>query len=876
MRLIYLLEDDNQIVNEVTDALNGSNFKICGISPAHPNSVRNARLNNADFILSNTSILKYFDSPLHYEKLFAPPALPIVFLSNEENLSLVEQINFDKYFGIISLPFLRGNLLLILNHVDHRIQLEKKLEETDERYRILFQKNQEIMLLIDPYLGEIIDANRKACSFFGLTHNDILYKSIQSLTPLAGEDFLEKIRTVQKDKPNDVVFQHLSNKGELLEIEVYADTIVLDNRKMIFAILHDITEKTKSNEMALKQHEMLRSTISSIDDLVFALNNDAQFIEYYQPLDSPHFSISSDLFIGKSMYDVGFSEEVALIYSEAIKKVRLSGNTEQIEYYLEAFGSKLWYNARISPRKNSFNSIEGVTVVCRDVTKQKKAEESIIKARDFYLTLMNDFPTLIWKSNPTKKLDYFNKTWLDFTGRSLEDELKKDWIEKIHFDDITIFLSTFLDAYKNQKSFQIEHRLKHHSGEYRWIFNLGRPFFDLDGNFSGFIGSCYDITERKKAEELLRIQKSAMESAMEGIIITDANLPDYPIIYANQEMENLLRYPAPQLIGKEFISLFREFIDPITEEKIRKALFLKTSFRGEIKIIDPLGKVLWLHLLISPVADQKKGVSHFVSLINNVTETKESEEMMREKNLQLEKTNAELDRFVYSTSHELRSPLMSVLGLISLLEVESEPEEQAGYITMMKESITKLDTIIHDIIDYSRNNRMEIEFEEIDFESIINEAFFNLKYMEGSNRIRLNYDLKSKTPFFSDKKRITILINNFISNSIKYHNYNQPDPFIEISIKVSPINAIINIKDNGTGIPEKHLQKIYEMFFRATENGSGSGIGLYIVKEIVDKLNGDISVQSAEGKGTQFSIELPNVTPEVEESQQISLKSQTE
>ncbi len=864
MNLIYLLEDDNQIINTLSEYINTDTYKICGVGNPNPGSIRNARLNNANLIISNINILKHFESPLHYEKLFSPPSLPIIFISRPEELTTLSSIQVEKYFGIINIPLQELQVKNCISLALHRIQIEKKLEETDERYKFLFQKNQEVMLLIDPYLGEIIDANRKACNFFGLSHADILFKNIQDLTPLAGDDFLEQIRNVNKEKANELVFQHLSSKGELLNIEVYADTMVLDNRKMIFAIFHDISEKSKNIELAVKQHEMLRSTISSIDDLVFALNNDAHFIEYYQPIDSPHFSISSDLFIGKSVFEVGFPDDVAKKYEDAIKKVRSSGNTEQIEYFLEAFGSKLWYNARISPRKNSFNSIEGVTVVCRDVTKQKKAEESITKARDFYLTLLNDFPTLIWKSNPSKKLDYFNKTWIDFTGRTLEEELKKDWIEKIHFDDITAFLSTFLDAYKNKKFFQIEHRLKHHSGEYRWIFNLGRPFFDLDGNFSGFIGSCYDITERKKAEELLRLQKSAMESAIEGIVILDANISDFPIIYANQEMENLLKYPVPNLVGKDFISLFNGHLDPINEEKIRKALYLKTSFRGEIKIQDSLGKSLWLHVLISPVADQKKSASHFVSLVNNITESKESEEMMKEKNRQLEKTNAELDRFVYSTSHELRSPLMSVLGLISLLEMESEPDEQKNYIQMMKESITKLDTIIHDIIDYSRNNRMELVYEEIDLETIINESFYNLKYMEGSSRIRLNTEIKAKCPFFSDKRRMTILINNFISNCIKYHNYNQPDPFVEISIKISPLNAIISIKDNGLGIAEKHLEKIYDMFFRATEKSSGSGIGLYIVKEIVEKLTGLIDVQSIEGKGTLFTVEIPNNIPPLE------------
>jgi signal transduction histidine kinase len=268
---------------------------------------------------------------------------------------------------------------------------------------------------------------------------------------------------------------------------------------------------------------------------------------------------------------------------------------------------------------------------------------------------------------------------------------------------------------------------------------------------------------------------------------------------------------------------------------------------------------------MSPVNDKLNGISHFVAVLSDITESKVVENILREKNSELQKTNAELDRFVYSTSHELRSPLMSVLGLLNLLESEQEDSvdkqntsEQGNYLKMIRDAISRLDKIIHDIIDYSRNSRLEVVYENIDFQSSIEFAIQNNQHIHGMEKIKFIIDVNNKVPFFSDKKRIEIIFNNVISNCIKFHNLDQENPFVEIKIKTSPVNALITLNDNGSGIADKHIPRLYDMFYRGSEKGAGSGIGLYIVKEIIDRLKGNIRVHSALNKGTCFNIDLPN------------------
>lgn len=244
--------------------------------------------------------------------------------------------------------------------------------------------------------------------------------------------------------------------------------------------------------------------------------------------------------------------------------------------------------------------------------------------------------------------------------------------------------------------------------------------------------------------------------------------------------------------------------------------------------------------------------------IQDITETKKTEKILILKNQELHKTNAELDNFVYSTSHELRAPLMSVLGLISLLEAETDEGEQYLYLGLMKESIGKLDQIIHDIIDYSRNARFTVKLSPIDFNFLMEKTINNLKYIPGSEKMDIRINVNENGIFLSDKRRVEIILNNLLSNSLKFCNPEVAQPYVEVTIHVSPSQALIRVEDNGRGIPSPHLPRIYEMFFRGNEQSTGSGIGLYIVREIIEKLNGTIQVESEEGKGSAFTVKLPN------------------
>ena len=235
-----------------------------------------------------------------------------------------------------------------------------------------------------------------------------------------------------------------------------------------------------------------------------------------------------------------------------------------------------------------------------------------------------------------------------------------------------------------------------------------------------------------------------------------------------------------------------------------------------------------------------------------------SDELM-DSNLELKKLNEEMDRFVYSTSHDLRAPLLSILGLLNIIENENTQYDIKGYLKLLRDSTVKLDRFISDIIDYSRNTRLEINCVEVNFAQIIEESFKHLNYMPGCSTLLKLINIDDHAKLYSDDRRLSIIFNNLISNAIKYQKPDIEDSFVNIEAEITAEELKVEIEDNGIGIDEQYLDKIFDMFYRASPEAKGSGLGLYIVHETLEKLEGSIAVESTLGQGTKFTISIPNM-----------------
>lgn len=241
------------------------------------------------------------------------------------------------------------------------------------------------------------------------------------------------------------------------------------------------------------------------------------------------------------------------------------------------------------------------------------------------------------------------------------------------------------------------------------------------------------------------------------------------------------------------------------------------------------------------------------NLLNYQHEIKKLLNEVSEKNVNLEKVNKELDRFAYCVSHELRAPLVSVMGLINLSMIDPSPKSHKLHLEKMKEMLKKLDSFIHDIGDHSRNAKSEVVREEMDLEKTISEIIDKYQY-NGYKNIDFQVNVDLEKPFVSDSTRVKLILNNLISNAVKYHNNSIDHPFVKVQASVDGPRRAIEVIDNGMGIESEYQTRVFDMFYRASESSKGSGLGLYIVKETVDKLGGDIKLESIPGVGSKFKV----------------------
>lgn len=229
---------------------------------------------------------------------------------------------------------------------------------------------------------------------------------------------------------------------------------------------------------------------------------------------------------------------------------------------------------------------------------------------------------------------------------------------------------------------------------------------------------------------------------------------------------------------------------------------------------------------------------------------------------QLEKTNSELNRFIYSASHDLRAPLMSILGVVKLAELDPLDEHVKKMFEMIESSVLRLDIFINSIIEYYQNSREFQEIETINFQTLINEILENLQYYEGADQIKYDLDTSDCDEFVADVFRVRIILSNIISNAIKYRRHKATAHAVSIKVSCNPEFAEITVSDNGIGIPSEHQEHIFNMFYRADAYRSGSGIGLYIVKEALERLKGEIELDSKVNKGSTFTFKIPRAVKE--------------
>lgn len=494
-----------------------------------------------------------------------------------------------------------------------------------------------------------------------------------------------------------------------------------------------------------------------------------------------------------------------------------------------------------------------------DITKQKEADFEILDLQSKMNAAISLGNIGYWHWDMTGNIVEWSKEMYAIHEINPNTTMTPELVREIIYHEDVIVLDSKLEQKKGEGgAAPSNYRIQLKDNSFKYFLAFSEIIYDDNGDPIVYHGTAMDITKNVLSELALKESQEKFSKAFQtnlmGMLILDEQRQ---VIDANKMVYNILETSKERLLGKTILESKEIFIDENERERLWKKLVEEGEILNEeYKVQLKSGVKKTLLISIAPLY-LKGEISYLVNIFDD-SKRKEAESNLEAQFHELQKTNSELDSFVYSASHELRAPLSSVLGLIQLIQMEDIDPKLFQHLNMMEKSIERLDDFIKDIIEYSRNKHVALKLESINFTILIEHSIESLWYLENTQKINIKINVEDKVDFVSDSKRISVLLNNFISNAIKYHDISNDNAAIWIDVKTTKKEAVLIIKDNGVGMAEHQLEKIFEMFYRVSSKVMGSGIGLFIVKEVLSKLNGTIDVQSKIGKGSTFTLRIPN------------------
>jgi PAS domain S-box-containing protein len=568
---------------------------------------------------------------------------------------------------------------------------------------------------------------------------------------------------------------------------------------------------------------------------------------------------------------VNFGRLLELVHPEDRERMQLivqhmsehGGSDHESEYRItRPDGSTRWIAGYGSVELDERGKPAFARGVSRDITLRKHAEEELRESEARFRTVADAAPVLIWMSGPDKLCTFFNKGWLDFTGRSLEQELDNGWAEGVHREDLDRCLNIYKNSFDARQPFTMEYRLRRSDGEYRWVLDSGTPRFAPDGAFLGYIGSCIDITERKRAEEKFRIVLDAAPNAM--IMVDSAGV----ITFANAPAATVFGYSLNELIGRAIETLIPErFRD--RHAGYRKGFVSQPSSRAMGVGRDLFGRrkdgsEFPVEVGLSPI-HTAEGLFVLASVID-ITARKEAELEHQRQNLELARVGrvVVMGELAASLAHEVNNPIGAIVAnasagqrLIAAGKIETEE------LTELLGDIVADGRRAGEVIQGIRNmvRKGEARRELIQIGDIIHQLLrvVHADAIEREVKVTAEVDSDSSQVWGDPVQLLQVLLNLTI-------NAFEAMTAVPSSARRLVIHTgrdgngdiLISMRDSGPGFPSGIAEELFEPFF--STKPEGTGMGLAIARSIIEAHGGTLTEENIDGGGACFTVSLPQAT----------------
>lgn len=488
------------------------------------------------------------------------------------------------------------------------------------------------------------------------------------------------------------------------------------------------------------------------------------------------------------------------------------------------------------------------------IREKNELDLAILQSEKAYRLLAENTNDVISLHNLSGDFLYASPAIYELSGYTAEEVLGKKLINYFHESDISKMREQLNSIINSDQKIRFEYRFRKKNGDYIWIETSGKLIYDSITQMpKEIVAVTRDATERvlkdiqiKVSEEQYRL---IAENATDMITRHDVN---GVYNYISNSSYTLLGYSPEDMIGKSaYDFLHPEDVSDIKvglKDFVRKGLGVYTaSYRYKKKD----GKYIWIEstnkLTLKEGSNEIEGV---ISISRDISERKAFE-------IRLEEKIKELDTFIYRSSHDLKGPLASLQGLLNVAKSEIKDANSLQYLSLIERSVLHLDTILMDLLNITKITQGNLNIVDINLKEIITNIINSFENLPEYKNMECNIELNDCPILKSDKSLINNIFQNLIINAIKYRDKNKPTSIINIKSYCISDELIVKIEDNGEGIPESLQRSVFDMFFRGNTKSTGTGLGLYIVKNAIEKVGGRIYLESEEQKGSTFTMYLP-------------------
>lgn len=717
--------------------------------------------------------------------------------------------------------------------------------------------------------GSIVYANDSACSSMRYAREELLKLKVFDIDPdFPLDNWEEHKKEMRRLGTMSFESRHITKEGRVFPVEISSNYFEFDNGFMACAFDRDISDRKKAEEALRKSNDRLQTVLNSIDSMIYIADMKTHEILFVNNYFENNWSKN---IIGLKCWKALQELDEPCPFCTNDKLLTPDGNPTGV--YQWEFQNKVdgrWYDIKdraILWTDGSFVRME----VATDITERKNAEQALRESEERFSTAFKSSPApLVISEIDSGEIIDVNENWCKLLGYNREEQIGRTskeismWANN-ETRDFQIQILKKSGSFKNASTI-----FKSKNGKYidaLWSAEI----ITLNGR-KVILSMIYDETERKKAEEALRENEEKLSALFESMtemvvlhdVVFDENgVPEnYRITDCNNAYIKLIGIDKKEIIGKLATEAY----------EIEKPLYLdefsRVALTGEPYDFESFFATINKHLTISVVSP---GKNKFATIITDTTNIKQAQQIITDK-------NKELEQIIYVASHDLRSPLVNVEGYsrelelsINKLNVILENEkaisiklkralnlelpEMSQALTHIRSSARQMDALLKGLLMLSRSGRASLTINTLDMNNLIARVVSTLEFQIKESRAELCIgDLPSCK---GDQLQITQVFTNLIGNALKFLDPKRHG-IIKISGESEYNRSIYCVEDNGIGIDQKHLNKIFELFYRLNPSKTeGEGLGLTIVKQILNRLNGEIRVESEPGEGSRFYVSLP-------------------